>query len=148
MTIIGFDFTKMHIERRKVIKGKMNISNNVLVRNVEDVKMSFGPGKVGLKFGFQFTTKYEPDVGDILIEGEILYLATEEEAKTIIAGWKKDKKIAKDVRLPLLNHVLAKSTIQAVILSKEMALPPPIILPHVNDDIEEQQPKETKKKAG
>jgi hypothetical protein len=149
MTIIGFDFTKMHIERRKIIKGKINIANNVAVKAIEDVKMSFGPGKVGLKFSFQFTTKYEPDIGDVIIEGEVIYLATEEEAKTVMAGWKKDKKIPKDIRIPLLNHVLAKSTIQAVMLSKEMGLPAPIILPHVGDDVEElpkEPTKELKKK--
>jgi hypothetical protein len=148
MTIIGFDFTKMQIERRKIIKGKINIANNISVKNVEDVKISLGPDKMGVKFTFQFTTKYEPDIGDILIEGEVLYLASEEEGKTILLGWKKDKKLPKDVRIPLLNHVLSKSNIAAILLSREMNLPAPVMLPRIGgDEVQEAPPQESKADA-
>ena len=83
--------------------------------------------------------------GDILIEGEVLYLATEEEGKVILTGWKKDKKLPKDIRLPLLNHVLSKSNIEAILLSREMGLPAPIMLPRIGDEVQEKLPEKPDK---
>ncbi|MBU1975056.1 MAG: hypothetical protein KKG59_01490 [Nanoarchaeota archaeon] len=135
MTIIGFDFTKLHIERKKIIKGKINIANNVSIKDVEEVQIQLGEGKQALKFSFQFTTKYEPEIGNILIEGELVYLTKIEESKEIMSQWKKDKKVPKDIMTPILNYVLTKSNIEALILSKEMSLPAPIPMPKVSDQL-------------
>jgi hypothetical protein len=124
----------MLIERKNLMKGKINIANNVAIKDVGEVKISMGPNKTALKFNFQFTTKYQPDIGEILIEGDIIYLTSEEEAKAIIAQWKKEKKIQKDVMNPVLNNVLNKCNIQALLLSREMNLPAPIPLPRIGDE--------------
>ncbi|MFH1916386.1 MAG: hypothetical protein ABIJ21_03920 [Nanoarchaeota archaeon] len=133
MTIIGFELSKMLIERKNIIKGKINIANNVAIKSVEDVKISVGAGKSALKFTFQFTTKYQPDIGNIIIDGDVIYLCAEDEGKAIISGWKKDKKIPKEVMTPTLNHVLNKCNVQALLLSRELNLPAPIPLPRIGD---------------
>lgn len=135
MTIIGFDFTKLNIERKKIIKGKINISNNVSVDEIEEVNLQLGEDKTALKFFFNFTTKYEPEIGEILIEGELVYLVSANEAKELMSQWKKEKRIPKEVMTPILNYVLTKSNIEALILSKEMNLPSPIPLPKVTDQL-------------
>ena len=43
----------------------------------------------------------------------------------------KDKKIPKEVMTPVLNNILAKSNVEALVLSRELNLPPPIPLPKV-----------------
>lgn len=134
MTIIGFELSKMLIERKNLMKGKINIANNVAIKDVGEVKISMGPSKTALKFTFQFTTKYQPDIGEIIIEGDIIYLTSEDEAKAIITQWKKEKKIQKDIMNPVLNNVLNKCNIQALLLSREMNLPAPIPLPRIGDE--------------
>jgi hypothetical protein len=134
MTIIGFELTKMLIEKKNIIKGKINIANNVAIKGAEEVKISMGPNKTALKFIFQFTTKYQPDIGEILIDGDVIYLASEEEGKTILSQWKKEKKVPKEITTPVLNYILNKCNIQALLLSREMNLPAPIPLPKIGDD--------------
>lgn len=131
MTIIGFSFSKMHIERKKVIKGSISIRNNVSVKNLEKSELSLGPKKQALKFSFLFTTEYKPDLGEILLEGEVIDLETEEKADEMLKIWKKDKKLPQTMMAPVLNHVLNKCNIQALILSRELNLPAPIPLPKV-----------------
>lgn len=135
MTIIGFEFTKLHISKSKIIKGKINISNNVKIRNVEEAKLQMGDGKAAIKFSFAHGTNYEPEIGIIEIEGDVVYLTGKDEAKKILDGWKKEKTIDKQIVNPLLSYVLNKSSIEALLLSKEMGLPAPIPLPKVSEQI-------------
>jgi hypothetical protein len=51
---------------------------------------------------------------------------------SIMAEWKKEQKVDKDIMTPLLNTVLTKCNIQALILSQHVNLPPPIPLPKVD----------------
>ena len=135
MTIIGFTFTKMSIEKEGTIRGKISINNNVSIKDVVEVDLALGKAKQkALKFTFEFTSKYEPKVAEILLRGELLYLGDERKIKEITDKWKKDKKIPKDVTKVLLDHVLAKCNIQALILSKDINLPPPIPMPKVQID--------------
>ena len=130
--IVGFGFTKLSAERNEAAKGKIDINNNVTIKNVEEADISFGKNNQSvIKFLFEFTSKYEPNVGNILFEGELLYMEEPKKAKEIIASWKKDKKIAKEMMAGLLNTILTKCNIQALILSQEINLPAPIPMPKV-----------------
>ncbi len=130
--IVGFGFTKLSAEKNEAAKGKIDINNNVSIKNVEESDLSLGKEKQNaLKFIFEFTSKYEPDVGTILFEGEVLYLEDPKKVKEILNSWKKDKKIDKELMAGVLNTVLTKCNVQALILSQEVNLPPPIPMPKV-----------------
>lgn len=130
--IVGFGFTKLSAEKHESAKGKIDINNNVGIKDVEEDSFSFGDNKQNvLKFKFEFTSKYEPNFGNILFEGELLYLEDSKKTKEILNSWKKDKKIPKDIMAGLLNTILTKCNVQALILSQEVNLPPPIPLPKV-----------------
>ena len=130
--IVGFGFTKLSAERKEAAKGKIDINNNVTIKNVEEADISLGKNSQNvLRFVFEFTSKYEPNVGLILFEGELLYMEEPKKAKEILASWKKDKKLPKEIMAGLLNTILTKSNIQALILSQEINLPAPIPLPKV-----------------
>ena len=130
--IVGFGFTKLSAERNEAAKGKIDINNNVTIKNVEEADISFGKNNQSvIKFLFEFTSKYEPNIGTILFEGELLYMEEPKKAKEILAGWKKDKKVPKELMAGLLNTILTKCNIQALILSQEINLPAPIPLPKV-----------------
>jgi hypothetical protein len=132
MTIIGFNFIKINIEKKGPVKGKINISNNVSIKDVEEIKISLGKSEQkALRFIFEFVSKYEPNIGDITLKGEIIDLEDDKKTKEITDKWKKDKKLSKDMTTLLLNNVLAKCNIQALILSRDINLPPPIPMPKV-----------------
>ena len=133
MTVIGFSFTKMSVEKDNPVKGKVNINNNVGIKNVEETKLNLNPDKKALKLDFEFTSTYEPNIGKIYLTGEVIYLIDKSKADDVIKNWKKNKKLEKDIMTNVLNNVLAKCNVKALVLSDYMNLPPPIPLPKVGD---------------
>ena len=130
MTIIGFNFSKIEAEKKQLIKGKININNNVSIKNVEEKKLSLSNEKQKvLAFTFEFVAKYDPNVGSISFSGEVLSMDDSKKVKEILDGWKKDKKLPKEVMPVILNTIMSKCNIQALILSDQINLPPPIPLP-------------------
>ena len=131
MPIVGFSFEKIHVERKKPVKGKIDINNNMKVVEIEDRDLSFSKGQSGVNFKFDFSTNYEPDIGSINFTGEVIFMDEEKNIKHIIDEWKKNKKVDKGLMSQILNHALMKCNIQALVLSQEINLPPPIMLPKV-----------------
>jgi len=136
MTIVGFNFTKIEAEKRKGRSAKVNISNNVAVKSIEDTDLSLGSEKQkAIKFIFEFVSKYEPDIGSIVLTGEVLFLEEAKKIQKIQDDWKKNKKIDGALMSVILNTVLSKSNVQALILSQEVNLPSPIPLPKVKMEL-------------
>ncbi|MFH1073115.1 MAG: hypothetical protein V1743_06840 [Nanoarchaeota archaeon] len=133
MTVIGFSFTKMLVEKKNPVKGKVSINNNVGIKNLEESKLNIDSSRRALKMDFEFSSTYEPDIGKINLEGEVVYLLEKDKAEEAIKNWKKNKKIEREMMTNVLNNVLVKCNVQALILSKDMNLPPPIPLPKVGD---------------
>ncbi len=132
MTILGTNFTKISVEKIGVAKGKVSISNNVSIEKVEPTEVAIGSSKQSaIRFGFEFIAKYEPKVGNIVLNGDIVMMEKADKVKAITEEWKKTKKVPKEVMAPILNNVLTKCNIEALILSREIGLPPPIQLPRV-----------------
>jgi len=145
MGMISFNFTKMDIEKKKPVTGKVNIGNNVVIKEVSEKDISFSKDQKGVQFNFEFTSKYEPDYGYINLNGEALYLEDRARAKEIIDDWKNNKRVDKHLMANVLNNVLMRCNIQALILSQSINLPPPIPLPKVNVDVEQPQQAQKKK---
>jgi hypothetical protein len=132
MTIIGFNFSKMKVEKNKALSGKINIKNNISIKDIKENELNLGKSQQkGLKFIFEFVSQYEPDIGTITLEGEVIALEDSKKVEEILKSWKKDKKIPVDIMTDVLNTALSKSNIQALILSQQVNLPPPIPMPKV-----------------
>ena len=130
--IVGFGFTKLSAQKGESMQGKIDINNNVSIKDLKEDNLAFGKDKQNvLKFIFEFTSKYEPNVGTIVFEGELLYMEDPKKAKEILTSWKKDKQLPKELMASLLNTILTKCNVQALILSQQVNLPPPIPLPKV-----------------
>lgn len=133
MTIIATNFTKISVEKKGAVKGKVSIANNVSIKNAEKTEIAIGSSKQeALKFTFEFVAKYEPNVGQTTLNGELIFLEKPDKIKEIADEWKKNKKVQKEVMAPILNNILTKCNIEALILSREINLPPPVQLPRVN----------------
>ena len=132
MGVVGLNFNKLLVERKKAVSGKITINNNIAVKNVEERDLALGKNKQsGLRFVFEFTSKYNPDLANISIEGEVLYLEEAVKVKKIVEEWSKNKKIDKDMMADVLNSALTKCNVQALILANDVNLPPPLQLPRI-----------------
>ncbi len=139
MGIVGFSFSRILAEKKKNVRGKIEISNNVGIKNVKEIPLKLGELKqseqTGLSFSFEFSSKYEPGIGSIIIEGDVFYMGAKDEHAKIIKEWKKDKKIPQEVVNLVINTILTRCNIEAILLSREIVLPPPIKLPAVEEKI-------------
>lgn len=136
MTVIGFNFNKILVERKGNKTGKLTISNNVSVNDVTEAKIPFSGDKAKcVKFDFSFDSKYEPDIATIHLSGDLLYMFPQEVAEKVLSEWKKNKKLDQDVVSAVMNTVLNRCNIEALILSRELNLPSPIPLPKVNVNV-------------
>ncbi|MBS3106188.1 hypothetical protein J4419_00815 [Candidatus Woesearchaeota archaeon] len=132
MTIVGFNFTKINVERKSSASGKINVSSNVAIKDVVETDLAIGASKQkAVRFVFEFTTTFEPKVGNILLGGEVLFLQEAKSIEKVLDDWKKSKKVEKDVMTAVLNNVLAKCNVEALILSQDVNLPSPLPLPKV-----------------
>jgi hypothetical protein len=130
MTIVGFNFTKLEAEKKEIVKGKVNINNNVSITGVEEKNLSLANDKQKvLSFTFEFLAKYDPNIGFIKLIGDVLFMDDAKKAKETLDGWKKEKKLPKEIMTGILNTVLNKCNIRALILSEQVNLPPPVQLP-------------------
>lgn len=126
MAVVGFSINKMLTERKNAVRGKISIRNNVAIKNLERADLSFGKAKQeGLKYSFEFSCVYDPNIGQILIEGDVLDLQEKKVVDDALALWKKDKKLDAATMRTIMSTVFSKCNIQALILSRDMNLPPP-----------------------
>jgi len=130
--ILRLSLTKLLIEKKAQAKGKINIKSNVILKEVKLINLKLGvtDHKV-LNFVWEYQAFYEPKIAEIIFNGELALLEEPEVLEKIESAWKKDKQISKEVMVQVLNSIYSKCNIEALILSKEMSLPPPVPLPKV-----------------
>ncbi len=134
MAIAGFNFSRILVERKSYPKEKVNISSNVNINDIKEVDVGISSkGQKSLKFSFEFTVGYDSDIGSVSLMGELTYIDSEDKIKKILDGWNKDKRAPKEVMTEVLNTILARSNVEAIFLTREVNLPPPIPLPRVRE---------------
>ncbi|HHI04233.1 MAG TPA: hypothetical protein ENL45_01665 [Candidatus Woesearchaeota archaeon] len=132
MAIIGFDLNKINIERIGNVSGEIKINNNVSIKEIDKITVPIKKeDQEGLRFGFEFTSNYEPKIGNLVIKGNVIVVEDKKKAEDILKQWKKDKKAESNVMTDVLNTVLEKCNIEALILGRDVNLPPSIPLPKV-----------------
>ncbi|MAG08078.1 hypothetical protein CMO89_01285 [Candidatus Woesearchaeota archaeon] len=132
MAVIGFNYNTISAVRKPVPKGEVKINNNVSIKDVETQHVQLGKTKQEtLKVSFEFISKYEPNFGEIKLEGDIIFAEDEKIIKEVSDEWKKNKKLSKEVLTNVMNNVLGRCNIQAMVLSRDINLPPPLPLPKV-----------------
>lgn len=131
MPIVKINIHKLNAERSLKAKGgQVKINNNVSIKDVEDMDFAV-EGKKGLKFTFDFTCNYEPDLGKIAVEGQVLYVDEDKKVDEVKNSWDKEKKIPMEIMERIVNGALHKGNIQAIKISEDVSLPSPLPLPKV-----------------
>jgi len=131
MPIVGFNIDKLSAEKINNISGKLEVKNNLGITNIGPEKLTVGKSEEVLKFSFEYSINYSPKVGNISMEGSIMYMEEPNKIKEIMETWKKDKKIQGELMPLILNTILSKCNIKALTMSQEVNLPPHIKLPVV-----------------
>jgi hypothetical protein len=135
MSIVGFNFTKLSGEKTGGLSGKININNNVMFTDAKQIKVNVGQSDgAGLLIKFKYVCEYKPKVGNLSLEGDVILMEKEEDVKAAVDSWKKDKKVGPELTRQVMSHILNKSTVQAIILTRDLGLPAPIPLPKVQDE--------------
>lgn len=136
MTVIGILIKRIDAHSEKMDKPleRLDVINNPVIKKVEEGDEKELGIKNALLFSFEFETKYEPAIGNIKFEGELLYKAGKpKEASDIVNEWKKNKKVPKDVAIHVLNAIFRRCILLALNTAAELQLPPPIRFPSFVD---------------
>lgn len=134
MRIIGFNLTKISIERKEQIEKELKISQNIDIKEITKEKIPISNDEA-LKVSFDFIINYSGDIAKIEFKGNIILLPEKEETKKILKSWK-DKKFTDEFRIPLFNFIMSKCNIKALNLEDELSLPPHIQMPRISPNKE------------
>jgi len=127
MRIIGFNIKKISADKKKPLKGKIDIKSNIDLKNITQENVSISD-KSAINFEFAFTVGYEPKLAEIEILGNVVALDEEDKFKDILKEWKK-KKLNPEIKIPLFNFIMEKCNLKALHLEEELSLPLHIPLP-------------------
>jgi hypothetical protein len=130
MSMLGINFSKIVAERKAPVRGQISIKNNIAIKDTkkQDLKIQ---DKESVKVEFEFTAKYEPGIGEIIIKGDTVIVDTPEKIKEVLDQWKKDKKLPEDLLAQVMNGLLSKCNIEALVVGREVGLPPTLNMPKV-----------------
>lgn len=132
MSIIGYNVLKLGAERKEGKDGKINVQNNITINNVEESSLKVGTSdNKAIKFNVHFSCRYAPDLGYIVVEGEVVALLPKKDADAVVKEWNDHKRVGAQYAPAVLNAGLNRSQILALILAREVNLPAPVQLPKV-----------------
>lgn len=129
MPIVGYSIRSISANRKDVPKGRININSNPKIVSVKEAEVGFSRKEKSIKVGFEFLTRYEPNIGKIIIVGDVLY--TGKKLSESLKKWEKSEKLPKEVEMEIKNFLFRKCLSLGISLSENMQLPPPLIFPRV-----------------
>ena len=145
MSIVGFSFMKINAERKASVIGQININNNIQLKELQEAKLGLGGDRGALRISFLFSSTYAPNVALLSMEGEVLVLVDAKQQASMLENWKKSKQLPRELAEMVMNHILDRCNIQALLLAKDLNLPSPVPLPKVQVNMPPAQTKEAPK---
>jgi len=136
MPVIGLKFNTIEGKRSEnkiVPEVKINSSPKITSVKESDVNPM---GKKALSLEFNFVTKYAPDIGEIKMTGELIYLS-DKNAK-VIKDWKAKKALPENMNLEVLNYLFRACLIKISVLAEDLQLPPAVQMPRVRPKSDQQ----------
>ena len=124
MRLLGFNFTKINVEKESDSFKDLKISNQIDILGIEEVKQEVFKSKDEiLAVKFKYSIGYEPKIAKVELEGNILAsLGDAKLSKEVLKKWK-DKAMPDEFRMPLFNIIFRKAGLKALELEDEMNLP-------------------------
>jgi len=128
-TIVGFNLSSINAKVDEDKLGSRGITVNSLPSIIGMEKAEILDMKDVLRVKFTFSAKYEPGIGEISIEGSLLW--RDNDAKKVLKMWEDDKRIESKAGLEILNTIFRRCLAKAVVLAEDVRLPPPVQFPVV-----------------
>lgn len=123
MKFVGFNFSKISIEKKSDSFKDLKINTNIDILDVKEAKNNILKQKEEIVIvKFTYNVDYQKNIATIDIEGTVAVALDSKAAKDLIKQWK-DKKLSEDIKMPIFNVILRKSTIKAFELEDQMNLP-------------------------
>lgn len=129
MKIIGFNFTKVNMEKFSDNYKGLKINTHIDIVDVKQTKSEIIQTKeVLFEIKFNYNIDYEPKIANISFSGRLLFLVDPKTAKSFLKHWK-DKKFPEEHKIMLFNVILKKTNLRSLQLEDELNLPLHISLP-------------------
>jgi len=133
MKIIGFNFSKISIEKISDDLKGLKINTSINLKEVKQIKQSpFQTKEDLLEIKFKYNIDYDPNLAKISFLGTVLIMVDSKTSKEFLKEWKK-KKLPEAYRTSIINVVMKKSNLKALALEDEMGLPLHIPLPSIKE---------------
>ncbi len=135
---VNLKYTSLEVSKSSEPAGHVEINNNSSITSVESVD-----GKVAV--GFAFTSTYEPNVGAIRITGKLTVDDSPENVERAVKEWEASgrKNLPADIAENIHNSIIYSCVTEAVILAREIQLPPPMPMPHISITDKQKKQEET-----
>jgi hypothetical protein len=124
--LLGFNFTKINVERFLEIKAPVTLKSDINIKNITAPENKIIKQDI-IQTDFVFTLVFE-NMGNILMEGSFMLGLDEGESKEILKQWKA-KTLDEQKKLLILNIIMQKCSLKALQLEEEMGLPYHIQIP-------------------
>ncbi len=131
MPIVGFNFTKISIEKKPFGVKQVQVKNDLKLGKVELSKRYDVTHADVARFNFVYEVRYG-EMGSIDLEGYVLYSDKADALKKLVDQWEKEKEIPLILLNQVLNASLLKCNIKALELAQDVGLPPHFELPKIN----------------
>ena len=129
MKLLGFKFNKINIEKFTNEAKELKINTNIDISEINKIQTEvFKTNEELLGIKFNYTINYEPNFAKLEFSGNLLISVDSKANKEVLKKWK-DKQIPDDLRIPLFNLIMRKSSIKALEFEEEMDLPYHIPMP-------------------
>ena len=74
MSIVGFNFEKIMVEKKNKVSSNLKIKSNLSIVDIEKENLNLTSAGDVLKFNFEYGVDYEPEIGKIVLNGNLLYM--------------------------------------------------------------------------
>lgn len=131
MEIVGFNLTKLYIEKKENITGKWSVNTKIDIKEVKEEKVKLVEDKQVVRLEFEYSINYDPKIAEISFKGIILLMDDPKKTKEMINEWSKKREVLSDIKLQIFNSIFYKCNIKALQLEEDINLPPHLQLPTI-----------------
>ena len=134
MKIIGFNFTKISVEKLSDNFKGLKINTNIDIVNIKQIKSDvFQTKEILIEVKFNYDIGYDPKIAKVSFSGNLLFLVDSKTAKSFLKQWK-NKKFPQEHKVFIFNIILKKSNLKALQLEDELNLPLHVSLPSIKEE--------------
>ena len=134
MRLVGFNFTKLGIERLSDSVENLKFNSKIDIISINPLKSDLIKVKdEALKVDFVYSVLYEPNFAKVELAGSMILSVEPKIAREVLKGWK-NKEITEDFRIFMFNIILRKSNIKALEMEEDLGLPSHIPLPSLSKE--------------